>query len=358
MLLVCGASVVYVVGVCCGRGIFLLLLCVVCHRAAAVLWSSLYHSCVDGLARLPLGVPLLQRLDYLSSYFALVVTAVAFSAVGSAAVELVGLSVLLMLLTCRVLPETFEPLDVACFVCVCVALPLVSLALKASLLWNRQKAVQTLQLQLQEDLQHWQPQDLKWLDSPSGGGPKEKEIVPSASEELHAEQQQQHCELQQLLTHKMTEAREKICLQSLGQAVALLEVAGRCRIELCCSCCCCSTCSSKRPYNYTQAALCCLKSASTAFLQHPGSSESDIQRTNSNLKTVDKNSASWLTCLALVLTDTAPRLEFLALGILLATLGQPTKLIQINQRKSSTKHKYVHKKHRHKQTDRGASAKT
>src|SRR5699024_7902530 len=101
--------------------------------------------------------PMLQRLDFLFSYYALVVTAVSFAALGSAAAELLLLVLLLLLLSCRVLPETLEPLDAACFIALCIALPLLSLIIKASLLWRRQKDVQTQHLKLQEDLQHWNP---------------------------------------------------------------------------------------------------------------------------------------------------------------------------------------------------------
>ncbi|OEH73919.1 hypothetical protein cyc_03519 [Cyclospora cayetanensis] len=276
----------------------------------AFLWSALYHSCVDASARLPMEVPVLQSLDFVFSYYALFVTALALTNIGCIAAELLAHVAILLLLSFKWLPETFDQQSASWFVITCVMIPFVSVGVRALALWKQCKEAEARQLQLEAPLRDWRPEDIRWLEGRSDAG--EEIAAPPEADDMHPS----HHELQQLLRQKMERARERMCLKALGQAVARLEVARKVHSKLCC-------CTADPRMGCLQSLLYCLKTTGNALL--PGVAEPASTMDSSNIvhgyRAPSDASLSWVACLGVAATRVSPHLEFLGLGVLLATLG-------------------------------------
>ncbi|KAL8273012.1 hypothetical protein Esti_003065 [Eimeria stiedai] len=288
----------------------------------AFLWSFLYHACLDASALLPLEAPKLQSADYLFAHFALFVTALALADVGSNAVELLALAATLAYLGFAWLPHTMEQSHASLFIIACFSLPLISLGLKASTRWGRSqpaknpKRFKSLETQWGE----WRPEDVKWLDGTTS--PSKTETNASEPREaLHA----RHQELQLLLKQRMEEARETVCLAAVGQAIARLEAAHKCRVALCCS--------SSPSLSLWHCLKAKLASACKRRSPHVGVDEKVMEPTSSASAHVlkhlqaaaifgpSKEPLTFMTCAGIALTEVAPRVELLALGLMLAACG-------------------------------------
>ncbi|KAL8432887.1 hypothetical protein ACSSS7_004290 [Eimeria intestinalis] len=288
----------------------------------ALLWSFLYHASLDASALLPLEAPKLQSAHWVFAHFALFVTSLALADVGSNAVELVALAVTLGYLSFARLPQTMEQSHASLFVIACLALPLLSLSLKASTRWRRShpdKGPKKLR-SLSAQWGGWRPEDLKWLD----GTASPSETATDASEPREAVHAR-HQELQLLLKQRMEEARETVCLAAVGQAIARLEATHKCRIVLCC------------PSSSSLSLWHCLKAkvASACRRRSPdvGDEEKNAESTSlasgralkhlhtASIFGLSKEPLTFMTCAGIALAEVAPRLELLALGLMLAACG-------------------------------------
>ncbi|KAL8453770.1 hypothetical protein Emed_000711 [Eimeria media] len=273
-------------------------------------------------ALLPLEAPKLQRADFVFANFALFVTALALADVGSNVVELLALAATLAYLSFAWLPHTMEQSHASLFVCACLALPLLSLGLKASTRWRRsQPAKNPARLQsLKAQWGEWRPEDIKWLDGTVS--PSETETNASEPREaLHA----RHQELQLLLKHRMEKARENVCLAAVGQAIARLEAAHKCRVVLCCS--------RSPSLSLWQCIVAKLASACKRSSPEAGEEKKEAESTSlasaHTLKHLQaaaifgpsKEPLTFMTCAWIALTEVAPRVELLALGLMLAACG-------------------------------------
>ncbi|KAL8433456.1 hypothetical protein Efla_001274 [Eimeria flavescens] len=286
----------------------------------ALFWSLLYHACVDASARLPLEAPVLQRLSFVFSHFALLVTTFVLADIGSNAVELLALTVMFALLGCIWFPHTLEKQTSLLFVAACIALPLISLWLKASTLRRRSRRALDKEAPQQQKAhcEEWRPEDVKWLD---GGNPSDTETdSPGPAEVVHA----RHEELQRLLRQRLEETREAACLSAISQAIARLEAAHKCPVALCFA--------SNPSLSMWQCRPTRLESARKMRAAGIGPSEDDStassyysKRPVSHLQTSlcgqSKRPLNLKACAEIALTQVVPRLEFLVLGLMLAAFG-------------------------------------
>lgn len=236
----------------------------------------------------------------------------ALSDIGSNAVELLGLAGVLGLLGFRWLPERFEQRSAARFVTACTILPLLSFLLRAVTIWRQAKRAAARE---QEPLGGWRPEDLKWLDSP-------REASDAATDDdtevddMHA----RHLELQRLLRQRMEDARERVCLDAIGEAIARLEAAKKCRMELCCA--------TDPSASFLHSFLVSAKAAFYSLV--PGSDTTASSCTSPNGRqgriACSARPLSWASCFGTAVTEIAPRVEFLALGIFLAVFGGPCRI--------------------------------
>lgn len=286
-----------------------------------VLWSVLYHACVDASTPFFLEAPTLQSLDFLFSYCALFVTALALCGIRSHIAEIVSLAGGLSLLGTLWLPETLESKSAALFVVACFSIPVMSLALRATAVWRRSRRCDELQQQeqLKDQWGEWRADDIKWLD-----GPVPSETETDASKPCDF--QSRHQDLQRLLKQRMEASREAVCLAALGQAIARLETANRLRVSLCCS----NSPPSLSVYRSFLECMSplwsCMCARNDSFPQQqqqqaPTSEGPSQLQTSSSSSLPSKKPLSWAACLGIALTHIASRLELLGLGLSLAGFG-------------------------------------
>ncbi|KAL8448601.1 hypothetical protein Emag_003916 [Eimeria magna] len=292
------------------------------NRQSCFLLHSVRAFAYFNTSVLPLEAPKLQMADFLFAHFALFVTALALADVGSNGVELLVLAAALAYLSFAWLPYTIEQSHASLFIIACLALPLLSLSLKASTRWRKSqpakgpKRHQSLKAQWGE----WRPEDVKWLNGTVS--PSETETNASEPREaLHA----RHQELQLLLKHRMERARETVCLTAVGQAIARLEAAHKCRVVLCCSR---SPSLSLWHCLIAKLASAC-KRRSPDVEDYEKNAESTSFASAHALKHLQaaailgpsKEPLTFMTCAGIAITEVAPRVELLALGLMVAACG-------------------------------------